>query len=203
MSIDAAYTRSLNYAGLPAAFSLSTTISSDLGTPFSETLAVAKAGTLSTRTDDNTGVLTMAGGHGFTDGQRLDVYWSGGSRRGMTIGTVATNSVPIDGGAGDNLPIATTAITAQVPTEEPVVVTGDDVVAIGLRFPLGGIAVFADESDVELLAVTLTTTLTTYCWAAADGGTNPLAGDAVAKVFISQGSTASTSTVSGLVQFDN
>lgn len=203
MSIDSAYNRSLNYAGLPTAFSLSTTISSGLGTPFSETLAVAKAGTLTTRTDDNTGSLTMAGGHGITDGQRLDVYWSGGTRRGMTVGTVATNVVPIDGGAGDVLPSAATAITAQVPIENPVVVTGDDIVAIGLRFPLGGIAVFADASDVELLAVTLTTTLTTYTWVAADGGTNPLAGDAVAKVFISHGSTASTSTVTGLVQFDN
>jgi hypothetical protein len=85
----------------------------------SPTLAAAKTGTLTTRTDNDTGTLTMTAGHGITTGQTLDVYWAGGQRRGMTVGTVATNSVPIDGGAGDNLPANTTAITAMVPTSVP------------------------------------------------------------------------------------
>ncbi len=202
MSVDSTYVRSLNYAGLPTAFSLSTTISSEAAVPFSVTLAAAKTGTLTTRTDDNTGTLTMSASHGITTGARLDLYWTGGSRRGMTVGTVSVNSVPIDGGSGDVLPSAAASITAQVPTEQAVVVTGDDIIALAARLPLGGTIVYADSGDVELAYAVLTSTLTTYVWVEADGGTNPLAGDALAKVFLSQGSSAATSTASGLVQYD-
>ena len=80
-------------------------------------IAAAKTGTLSTRTNDTSGTLTMTTGHGFTTGQKdISIFWSGGSRRNVLVGTVATNSVPFSGGTGDNLPLATTAITAMAPT---------------------------------------------------------------------------------------
>ena len=82
-------------------------------------VAAAKTGVLTTRTDANTGSLTMDTGHGITTGQRLDLYWTISSvnyqRRGLTVGTVATNAVPIDGGSGDVLPSTSQAITAMVP----------------------------------------------------------------------------------------
>jgi len=70
------------------------------------------AGTLTTRTDDDTGTLTLSTGHGVMTGNTVDVFWNDGanSRTGMTAGTVSGNSVPIDGGSGDVLPAATTAV---------------------------------------------------------------------------------------------
>lgn len=82
-------------------------------------LGTAKTGELTTRTDDNTGTLTMEASHGITDGQRLDIYWTSGGvnycHRGATVGTVSGTSVPIDTGTGDNLPALNTEITAMVP----------------------------------------------------------------------------------------
>jgi hypothetical protein len=71
------------------------------------------SGTLTTRTDDDTGVLTLSAMHGVMDGNTVDVFWGEDgefSRLGMTVGTVATNDVPIDGGTGDNLPTVSTAV---------------------------------------------------------------------------------------------
>jgi hypothetical protein len=198
--VTANYTRSLSCAGL--SFSLSSAISSDLAIPFSVSVAAAKVGALTTRTDDNTGTLTMNAGHGITDAQRLDVYWSGGSRRGMTVGTVATNEVPVDGGAGDVLPADETAVTAMVPSEEALVVTGNNAVTVAVSCPVGGTVVFATSANAEVYASVRTAAVPTSSWVSDDGGTNPLAGGSVAKVFLSHGSSAAASTISGVVQYN-
>lgn len=84
-------------------------------------LGTAWAGTLTTRTDANTGTLTMTDAdHTITTGARLDVYWVDDDgvnycQRGITVGTVSGTSVPIDSGVGDNLPTVNSAITAMVP----------------------------------------------------------------------------------------
>lgn len=160
-------------------------------------VAVAKTGQLTTRTDNDTGTLTMTAGHGITTGQRLDVYWTEagvkGMRRGMTVGTVATNSVPIDGGAGDNLPTNLTNVTAQVPTEEEFLVTGNNVQFIFAKSTRRACIVFADASDVEkgeIHAELEGDAGGGYQWYTGNGLTNPLAGDSVAKVFYSNGDSA-------------
>lgn len=84
-------------------------------------LGTAWAGVLTTRTDDNTGTLTMDdAGHDIATGNRLDLYWTidgvNYCQRGITVGTVSGTSVPFDSGVGDNLPTAATEITAMVPT---------------------------------------------------------------------------------------
>lgn len=168
-------------------------------------LAAAKTGTLTTRTDDDTGELTMSASHGITTGARLDVYWDVGGvkgcRRGMTVGTVSVNQVPIDGGAGDALPADESAVTAQVPTEEAFAVTGNNVTVIAARSTRRACVVFADAADAELHAIEAeldgtSTTGNGYQWVSGEGVTNPLAGDAVAKVFLSNGDSAGTNNVS-------
>lgn len=165
-------------------------------------LAAAKVGALTTRTDANTGTLTMAASHGITTGQRLDLYWniSGtkGHRRGMTVGTVSVNEVPIDGGAGDDLPADESAITACVPSEEEFLVTGNNVQFIAAKSSRRGIIVFADASSVELAAVTTDLEGSTgggYQWYTGNGVTNPLSGDTVTKVFFSNGDSAGTNAM--------
>ena len=199
MAVPGTYNRGYTAAG--QSFSTSASISSDLASQWSESLAVAKVGTLSTRSSGTAGTLTMASGHGITDGQRLDIYWDGGSAYGATVGTVATNSVPFTLAQGDALPIATTAITAQVPTSIPVVVTGDDVLALGVGFTQGGIAVFAASGNTTIAAFRPVGTPSSYVYSSSDGGTNPLAGGAVTHVYLSQGSLIA-STANGVVQFD-
>lgn len=94
----------------------------------------AVSGVLTTRTDNDTGTLTMDdAGHGITTGARLDLYWTGGARRRMTVGTVAGLSVPIDLGAGDNLPAATTPIIACVPVERSFPLVNADLIKIAVK----------------------------------------------------------------------
>lgn len=77
-------------------------------------LAVAQCdGELTGRTDDDTGIVTLATGHGIETADVVDVYWAGGVRYGMDA-TVDANAVTVDGGAGDALPILNTTITALV-----------------------------------------------------------------------------------------
>lgn len=80
-------------------------------------LPAGKAGTLTTRTDNTDGTATLGTGHGIATGNTVDIYWAGGVRYGVTVGTVSGTSVPFSGGAGDNLPTESTAIvmTKQVP----------------------------------------------------------------------------------------
>lgn len=193
------YSRGFSVGGLT--FGVNSTVDSSLGALWDETVAAAKTGQLTTRTDANTGVLTMSSGHGITTGARLDVYWTGGSRYGMTVGSVSGTTVPIDLGAGDDLPANLTNVTAMVPTELPIVVTGDDAVSVACRCPVGGTVVFADSGNTTIVAYQLTTTVTTAVWVT-NQGTNPLAGASLAKVFISHGSSAASSDLSGAVQYN-
>lgn len=160
-------------------------------------VAAAKAGTLTTRTDSDTGTLTMESGHGITTGARLDLYWNGGCRRGITVGTVATNSVPIDAGSGDDLPAATTAITAMVPHEEEFSVSGDNVKSIGAYSKLPGQIVVAESDGTEILAIELGSANgenQAYSWI--DGTTtNPVAGDPIGKVFFSHANSSTPSVI--------
>ena len=59
-------------------------------------LPIGKAGALTTRTSDTVGSATMATGHGITTGALVDVYWDGGVRYGVTVGTVNGQRRPVD-----------------------------------------------------------------------------------------------------------
>lgn len=175
-------------------------------------IAAAKAGQLTTRTDNDTGTLTMAGGHGITTGARLDVYWTNtdgtvGRHYGMTVGTVATNSVPIDGGAGDNLPALNAAITAMVPTAETITVTGDNAVAVAADSDTPATVIFAQSGGTTIKVVRLDGDAA-YFWrddsvdATPLGAANPLAGGAVGKVYMSHGDSAAAHPVRAAVHYN-
>ena len=162
----------------------------------------AKSGTLTTRTDNDTGTLTMAASHGITTGQILDVFWSTGSRRAMTVGTVSGNSVPIDGGSGDNLPLVATAITAMVPVEETMVFDGDDIVAVAVKSEANGYAVFVSDAPADITTATLSELSAGEGkgWLLSSGDTNPLAGYNVEKVKFSHSSTSAKVMTAVVVQ---
>lgn len=74
------------------------------------TLNPAYAGSLTTRTDANTGVVTTTNTPtGIATNDIVDVYWSGGRRRQM-VATVSGSAITVDGGSGDDLPALSTAV---------------------------------------------------------------------------------------------
>lgn len=165
-----------------------------------DTLSAAKTGTLSTRTDNNTGTLTMDSGHGITTGQIIDIYWSGGVQRTVTVGTVSTNSVPIDLGIGDNLPIATTAITAVVQKAINLAVDGDNtkIIAVVLEtvtksLRTAGNVQFLDAAGDVIAEIDLVTNVP-QVWDIEGGSANPFTGDPITNLKASQGNSTSTET---------
>ncbi len=155
------------------------------------TLAAAKTGTLSTRTDNTSGTITGASGHGVTTGAVLDVYWDAGQRVGVTVGTVSGNSIPISSGTGDNLPVADTALTFMVPVSEALVVPADSARSLAVQIPGGkGVVRFRDGSNAVLATYkSYTGSIFNAGWDAVTGGTNPFSTSAVATVLMSNGST--------------
>jgi hypothetical protein len=164
----------------------------ELAAPASVPAAVS--GTLTTRTDNDTGTLTMSTGHGITTGQRVDFYWTGGTRYGVTVGTVSGNSVPFDLGAGDNLPIATTAITVGKPVQTAFDLTGDDLTALfaGGNGAARAYFVFAD-AESDLYAILLAANGPPFAWPAS--GTNVLAELLPLSVWISHDGASAKTTL--------
>ncbi len=79
-------------------------------------LPAAIAGNLTSRDEDDEGELTLASEHGIETADIIDIYWDGGQRYNVVVGTVAENVVPFSGGDGDILPEEDTAITASKQT---------------------------------------------------------------------------------------
>lgn len=158
-------------------------------------LAAAKTGTLTTRTSNTAGTLTMAAGHGFTDGQVIDIYWSTGQCTSATIGTVATNSVPFTSATGDVLPAATTAITAMVQTVEPFSFADADLKALFVKADLVACSVtFRDGSAAVVGVVRVKAGGKHFVWDDEMGATIPVSDD-VASIAFTHGDSAAAHRV--------
>jgi len=163
-----------------------------------DSLAIAKVGTLTTRTDDNTGTLTMAASHGITTGQIVDIYWAGGVQYKVTVGTVSTNSVPIDLGSGDDLPAADTAITAVVHKSINLVIDGDNAKLIAVVVETTDTTLrtaahvqLNDVGDAEIAELDLVTNVP-QVWDITGGSANPFTGNPVTYLLATQGSSSTT-----------
>lgn len=158
----------------------------------------AKSYTLTLRTDNDTGELTFADAtHGVITGDKIDLYWTvggvEGTRRNMTVGTVAGAVVPIDGGSGDNLPALSSTVVAKVPqVEGTVAIVGANVVGITVKAPSYKTqVVFRTSAGAEILAVILAAG-DSYTWNSNSGVTNPVTGQTVAKISFSHADTSGT-----------
>lgn len=161
---------------------------------FDLSLPAAKAGSLTTRTDDNTGVATLSTGHGIVSSDVVDVYWSGGYRRGMTA-TVSGNLVTVDGGAGSILPVQTTAVTVSKQVVLPTPTFDGDLTplwflncntrcALALRDDSA-----ADIDDFEIPAGEA------IFWINNMGTTSPIAGNMVGSIVVSNADSSNTASV--------
>lgn len=173
------------------------------------TLPPGKAGTLSTRTDDNTGVATLSASHGITTGMIVDVYWSTGMRYGMTVGTVDGNDVPLDGGSGDNLPTEGTAV---VVTEQVIINThidGDALSILAIEYSYSdatetskGHVDMQDSGDATIEEIDLTAN-SAVAWDIDGGASNVFTGNPITNTHASNGSSSNTATLKIIAGLDS
>ena len=168
----------------------------------------AKPGTLSTRTSDTAGTLTLSTGHGITDGNTIDVFWTDAEgvlkcAYGATVGVVSGNDIPFTGASGDALPVQDTAITTQKPTELDCDFDGDKaVLLVAMMKTAGGHVAFVDSGDAVLKAQTLQAN-EPFLWWKNGPFAAPITGNPVDAVLISNaGTAAATFQLTGLVNSD-
>jgi len=185
--MQATVSQSISLAGISIQATLTRTAEGGLANQVD--LAAGVAGTLSTRTDDDTGEVTLTEGHGITDGDKVDVYFSGGIRYGMTVGTVVGNVVPVDLGAGDNLPADDAAVVVCKQTVINIDFDGDDAELVAAHCTKRAHLSFLDSGDAVLKAQELVSG-EPWFWAADSGIANPLTGNAIDEIRASNGETA-------------
>jgi hypothetical protein len=186
----------VNATLLGLSFNMDQSVTGDNGGIGTPSVGPALAGTLTTRTDNDTGVVTatVGTGHGIISTDMVDLYWDGGSRHNMTA-TVAGAAITLDGGAGDNLPVLNTAVTFMKPDVEEHIFTGDDCFGFGVTSPdYPATVVFQEAGGTEIFAVELDAG-ESYVWSSQSAVTNPLAGAAVGQISYSHGSTVGASTL--------
>lgn len=185
---------------------------SETGQPFSPTIGRAWEGQLTTRTDNDTGVITMAdAGHVITTGCKVMVYWEYDAgaptvlvslrRRFLTVGAVVGTAVPIDLGAGSNLPTNLSNVIVCKMEQVNVAVVGNDIVGIVAAAGASEVnIVFNSSAPAELLYIPLIAN-DSYVYTSGIGVANPLAGVTVATVWCGHNSLAAT-VVAGAVLFN-
>lgn len=109
MGITVSYSKSFQLGGTSASSQVTRT-GDGLSVYSDISLSAGKAVTGWTKTDANTASCTLAAGHGQTNG-KYDVYWSVAGvsyvRYGLD-GTISTNTLSLDGGAGTDFPATST-----------------------------------------------------------------------------------------------
>lgn len=185
--------------GLGSSIGGRTSRTNDMGFTAEIAVPAGKAGTLSTRTDNETGTLTLGSGHGITTGATIDLFWDGGARYTITVGTVSGTSVPIgadNAGTGDNLPTQATAIVASTRTSFAVPITCDevDLIAVELAYDATadfnkGFARFDRPDDPGTFTDVLLTGNVPRVWDKVAGNGGDWINDPVATGVVSNGST--------------
>lgn len=166
-----------------------------------ETLSAAEGGSLTTRTNDTSGTITMSdAGHTITTGATIDIFWSGGVQYDVTVGTVAGTSVPISGGSGDNLPTQDTAVTVVVVSSATVSVDGDNTKIIAIELSTttkslrtAGHIQLVDSGGAEVAEIDLVANVP-QVWDIDGGSNNPFTGNPITAVKLAQANTTTTET---------
>jgi len=175
--------------------------SADGGSDRNPTIPKGFTGTLTTRTDDNTGTVTLTAGHGITTGDNVDIYWDGGVQYDVTVGTVSTNSMPFDSGIGDNLPIATTAVVVSVRQQINCAIDGDALSILGLQLKFTSVnetsmghVDFQDSGGSEIAEIDLQAN-GVQVWDVTGGSANPFTGNPITVGYASNGSATNDATL--------
>lgn len=146
-------------------------------------LTLASTATLSTRTNNTDGELNIGANYGVVTGSVVDLYWTSGRRYGVVVGTIAGTYAPISGGAGDNLPAQGTDVTLQPQTVVDCDFLGDLLEMIAVLSTQRGRCGFYNGANL-VLGLDLVGN-EPYLWVGDQGIANPLAGQTVTAIKIS------------------
>jgi len=163
-------------------------------------LPAGQAGTLTTRTDDDTGEVTLTATPAVEQNDIVDVYWAGGKRVGMTVGIVVGNAVPIDGGAGDVLPTEDDAVivTERVQVDD-IEFDGDSIKLLVIGCSQRASIDFEESGPASIAVFEITAANEEYHWADEQGVSNPLTGNPVIQAQCSNGSTTAATLKLGVI----
>lgn len=173
-------------------------LSSDGGISQDISIAAAFIGTLSTRTDDDTGVVTVPASpaHDIVGTDVVTLFFADGHRRDLVVDSVTATTITFGGvtiGDGDVLPAQDDPITIQKQTVVDVDFVGSDMEALfckcgSARMLVGFMASGTRELNVEFSA----TKGLHYFWRIGDpvATVNPLAGHIIDEVRVAHDGAA-------------
>lgn len=154
------------------------------------------------KTDANTAAGNLPGGHGYSNGN-FDVFWTAGGlyycRYGVP-GTISTNALSLDGGAGDDFPASATDNVYVFPqTTGNLIIDGDNLKILGVvaeatdpNSVAQASIMFLDAAGDTIAQVDLMANVP-QVWDVAGGSANPFSGDVITQVKLGNGSAASES----------
>jgi len=142
------------------------------------------------KTDADTAAGTLTNGHGYSTG-KMDVYWTSGTtglemRYDVDV-TVTDDNVALDGGSGDDFP-ATADATVVLCTHQQInmAIDGDNLDAFAA---LAGVRahIHAEDADADVIGDIDLYADEVYLWHDSCDHANPLTGDPVTVLYVSQG----------------
>jgi len=162
-------------------------------------LPAGNAGTLSTRTSDTEGVVTLLSGHGISTSDTFDLYWVGGARYAITCDSATATTVTFDNSpaaTGDVLPAEDFAIIATERVEVATHIDGDEVKMFGISADQRAQCTFYDTGDAIIKQYTLEDSNYMEKYIDSSNETNPLTGNPITYAMMSNGGiVAATLTV--------
>lgn len=174
------------------------------------TLPAGKTVTSWVKTDANTAACDLPSGHGYSNGN-FDVYWSSGGvnyiRRNVP-GTISTNALSLDGGAGTDFPAsATTGIVVCRQVAFNIAIDGDNCKLVAVCAEIAANvstrqhASFYDSADDEITNLDLTAN-TPSVVDIEGGATNPYTGDPITDGVASNGDSSYSATLKIIAIYD-
>lgn len=175
-------------------------VTDNLAFEISTLLPAAQPGTITSST-----VTMTNANHGIATGNTVDAFWTdtGGVARcryGCTVGTVAGTSVPLSGGAGDALPTGGAAIVLGLETAFNVGLPGSDVSLLLIGASTSGHCQIQNGAGTALVHQVIGSGAPVLWWSG-QGITNPLAGQTVAKIILSNADVAAGNAITGGITY--
>ncbi len=167
------------------------------------TLAAGIAGTLSTRTDADTGILTVEAGHGITTADFLDVYWIDADgelqvQYKCDVTAQDATTITIDLGVGDDLPAQGYAIVAGKRVEIDSDFDGDLMKVLAIACDKNCHVHFEEEDGTSILPQKINGG-ESYRWVSEQDVGNPLTGNPVGQILVSCGEAAAAKLKIGVL----
>lgn len=178
--------------------------SSDGPIALETSLAAGKTVTSWVKTDANTAACDLPAGHGYANGN-FDVFWSSGgvnyARYGVA-GTITTNALALDGGAGDDFPAsATTGVVVCRQTQANLLVDGDNLkilaVVVESTDPnsTSTASVMFEDAAGDTIAQLDLVANKPQVFDVAGGSSNPFTGDVITNLLMGNGSASESLTL--------